>query len=1170
MSSSCTLRIQHIPGTEPPSFRVVRLPDGRSAATLAAIPSPDSVKVADIPNSNLLDELRWYLEHFLDYPFDPEIDHAERVQEALKHWGEEAFDALFNNRTAGRFFDASTEEDYADLHLQIASDDPAVLSWPWEALRDPEVGFLAHTCQIERCLDKVRDPQPPARSLAKNRVNILLVVARPYEGDVSYRSLARPLVELIKQNNLPASVNMLRPPTFKELRRHLESNPGYYHILHFDGHGAFGKRANGVGLNASYTLLGEEGSIVFESEQGQPDPINAEQLSVLLREHAVPVMVLNACQSAMINGGTGDPFAAVATALLRAGMRTVVAMAYSLYVSGAQQFIPAFYRRFFETGKISQAMRAGRQQMLAEPYRVCVRGKFPLADWLLPVLYQQDPLEFSFRGRSTNEPSHLSKLSEQLPERNDPYGFVGRDNALLALERAMRRSPAAILIHGLSGVGKTTLARGFLEWLDSTDGLGDGVFWFSFQNIHAAEYLFNRIGEAIINKDFPSEPLTEKVEKLAAVLNKKPFIIVWDNFESASGIENTSVTPNLSDTDRDLLAAFLDALKGGLTKVIVTSRSTEEWLGPQRRFLLPLTGLEGEERWEYCNLILQDLGQTINREDKALVALLNMLEGHPFCMRVILPKLESIAAAEIVQMLNTGLTDSEVGDTRDDKRLFATLRFGIDQLPTRLTLLLSLFAFHRGSLDRDRLQRMATEVDPSWNEAETKTFISHLEHAGMVALAEQHTYSIHPAVSAYLAKSIFSTSESPSVRSRRAFVKVMAIFADRLALLEIFESRDEFERNLENFYVALEEAGSLQELRYESALVQAVGAYQWKGLRNHREALRLFRRLYDQARTLDDFAMQSSASHSIGTIYNELQELALAEEWYTRASEIADTIPGLTISAKSYDALGTIASKRGEVEKAISLHKKALNAFALISEDTGIATSCYNLGNLELDRNPTQARQWLIQCLEHCGRADAQDTKARSYHSLGMLAAETQDFQSAMEWYQKSLAVSVPFNFEETAASTYHQVGVLMQRAERVDEAYNFYLRSAEIKERLGLDASAATSYQQLGNVSQIRGDLKAAKAWYEKALEVKERYGDKESIAITQANVAILNLREGNTSEAAKLCLLAAPVLSRSERKSLSTQIRTVFRLCLESSDPESQKTLLEMWQHAGLDPLK
>lgn len=153
-------------------------------------------------------------------------------------------------------------------------------------------------------------------------------------------------------------------------------------------------------------------------------------------------------------------------------------MAYSLYVSGAQRFLPAFYERLFEQGDVAEAVRAGRQQMLAEPGRICARGRFPLDDWLVPVVYQQHPLDFRFAATAQPETAPAAaSLPDGARDDRNPYGFIGRDRALLEMERAMLRPPAGILVHGLGGVGKTTLARGFLRWLADTEGIGLGCLW---------------------------------------------------------------------------------------------------------------------------------------------------------------------------------------------------------------------------------------------------------------------------------------------------------------------------------------------------------------------------------------------------------------------------------------------------------------------------------------------------------------------------------------------------------------------------------------------------------------------------------------------------------------------------------------------------------------------
>lgn len=436
-------------------------------------------------------ELRWYLEQFLDYPFHPETDHADHVLDALRAWGTEAFYLLFDRPHAGNWLASSTI-------IQVRGDDPHTLSWPWEALYDPQAGaYLAHQRLVERRLNRLPDPQPTA-DLPNGRVNILLVVCRPFEHDVRYRSIARPLIELIQSRNLPAHVDVLRPPTFDQLREHLRQHPGYYHFLQFDGHAAYASS----GYSSSREFRSRQGYLIFENEKGRDAPKSARDIAALLREYPVPAVVLNACQSGTFDDQAENAFAAVATALLHSGMRSVVAMAYSLYVSGAQVFLPAFYQRLFESGSVAEGVRAGRQQMLADKNRLSARGSYPLEDWLVPVLYQQAPLDFDF-ARQARPETRESRLPQEVLGQREAYGFIGRDGPILEMERALRRDTPCILVQGLGGVGKTTLARGFLRWLDDTGGL-DEALWFDFRDIRTAEYVLNRTGDSTGRTSAPS------------------------------------------------------------------------------------------------------------------------------------------------------------------------------------------------------------------------------------------------------------------------------------------------------------------------------------------------------------------------------------------------------------------------------------------------------------------------------------------------------------------------------------------------------------------------------------------------------------------------------------------------------------------------------------------
>jgi hypothetical protein len=104
----------------------------------------------------------------------------------------------------------------------------------------------------------------------------------------------------------------------------------------------------------------------------------------------------------------------------------------------------------FETGQITEAVRRGRQEMRAHAQRSRLNAAVKLDDWLVPVTYQQASVKLAI---AKQQPS-LTQAAEgvQRPgeeEERERYSFIGRDNVILELERAMLRRLARILIYGL-------------------------------------------------------------------------------------------------------------------------------------------------------------------------------------------------------------------------------------------------------------------------------------------------------------------------------------------------------------------------------------------------------------------------------------------------------------------------------------------------------------------------------------------------------------------------------------------------------------------------------------------------------------------------------------------------------------------------------------------------
>jgi tetratricopeptide (TPR) repeat protein len=410
---------------------------------------------------------------------------------------------------------------------------------------------------------------------------------------------------------------------------------------------------------------------------------------------------------------------------------------------------------------------------------------------------------------------------------------------------------------------------------------------------------------------------------LGQALRERRFLIVWDNFESASGIPGTVVTANLSESDRRLLALFLDKVRGGASKVIITSRSPEDWLTPQRRFLLPLGGLEGEERWEFCEAIVKDLGLRIDRGDKDIVESMKLLGGHPLAMRAILPQLEKLSAAQVAAALRSNLPQLELG-SEEEQALYATLRFVEQSLPDGVKPLLVLMAMHEGFVDADFLEGMARQAEAKWTRAQIDGLAHALVAAGLLTPIGPATYEMHPALTGYL-RSIFLRATPVETRDSwaRAFVDVMGALADGLTPLELHRQRIPFHLHGANFYCALGEAERLSMNDHFAALTQSLAAFALN-TRNYATAASLFERLAKHREDFNDLEGEAAAYRQLGAIAQEQRDFAAAEAWYRKSLAVSEKQGNERGAASTYHQLGMLAEEQREFAAAETWYRKSL------------------------------------------------------------------------------------------------------------------------------------------------------------------------------------------------------------------------------------------------------
>ncbi|MCL1816607.1 MAG: tetratricopeptide repeat protein [Clostridiales bacterium] len=1118
------LQIKHISTVDSkPLFVVIH--DGKQSSRNPVPLTPPWEIPVRAHTLNLQQGLCWYLEDYIQLPGGNFPKLADDILASLADWGRECFDLLFcSNDSINGWYRKARQAGLSTLCVHIVSDDPEVLSWPWEALESKDDGILALQCRMERTLDIIGHLRHLPDSLPKDKLNILYIIANPFaDNEHSLTTLARPLTDLVKNGAWPVHIDLLRPPTFKQLQAVLEGNPNFYHIVHFDGHSEF---------------QAPLGKLFFtgDNPQHRGEPVLASKLGQLLRQYNIPLMVLNASQPDIQDDQGKKPLALVAARLLKAGLKSIAVMSNNISPTGAKIFINAFYRHLFQEGNVSEAMWAARQEMYNKQKRDTLGNQLNLQDWLMPLLYLKENVFLPQLLPSETKESCLPVQAQRLGD----YGFIGRNNELYNLEKMLKQEAAGILIHGRAGEGKTTLVKGFLRWLEATHGLGVGVFWFSFEDIHSMGYIINTLSSSLFGQDALTLPMKQKLALLAKVLRENPFIIIWDDCEAAAGIMGNEAFALLFEEDRKLLIRFLNELHGGKTKVIISSRNSENWLGPQECCRLPLNGLRNMDLAQYCNAVIKDLKLTLD-QDMNYKDLLDKAEGNALALRVILQCLTKYPAKLLLDEWESAFNPlPDETDTIHIEAVFSLFEGGLD---SDLLPALRLLGLHGQYADTNLLNIMLNKT----GQAELKKdCLAELQSAGLCDLIGNDIYRLHPALREYLGK-ICPADKT----GKYAFVEVMVSLADTYIEKELPEQRYIFQIFSANFKYALNIADELALQEKVLSLLQSLASYAHNTYNFSEEELFL-KQLAETASIYDSLDSQAAAYHQLGMIAQKRRDFTLAESWYKQSLTLKFKIGQEQSTVITYHQLGLLAQEQWDLNDAENWFKQSLAIELKIGNERGLLDTYHKLGRVAQERrNFADAENWYKQSLTiklklgdeqgaaviycHLGQIaqerhdfagaeawfkqsltieltyGAESEAAYTYYQLGKATEGQRDFEAAQNWYQQALACYVKQGNEYGVAQTYYQLGKVTQEQQDLAAAENYYKQSLSMDIKLNVEHNAAQTCYQLGVVAEERSDFRAAEDWYKKALNAYERLQDQYSADKVLRNLQFLDSKKKN-----------------------------------------------------------
>jgi tetratricopeptide (TPR) repeat protein len=1107
------------------------------------------------------EDLRWYLEEFLQYPQEPAPTIARRVEGRITEIGTTLFQAVFQANDDARRIWSRVEERLPETRIEVVTGVTEAATIPWELLREPTadaaLALTAHSF-VRAQPNTARAPRLPAQEAG--RIRILLVLCRPRgDRDVPFRSVASQLLRGLSEANREAyDLDVLRPPTFDQLGKvlrqaHRDGQP--YHVVHFDGHGTYieveepGTLGSLLGRLSPLVLAGprtgKHGYLVFENPKlaDNGELVDGGSLGKLLQDTGVSVLVLNACRSAHtepapVPDTTHDPhsqvraFGSLAQEVMDSGVAGVVAMRYNLYVVTAAQLVAELYASLVRGASLGEAVTLARKNLADNPLREITFSPLPLQDWTVPIVYEATPLPLFSRANDDGRlkiqiaagasASAAGSLDADLPPPPDA-GFFGRDETLLALDRAFDRDDI-VLLHAYAGSGKTTTAAEFARWYSLTGGVEGPVLFTTFERYLPLPRMLDRIGQvfgpALEQSGIHWLALADATRRQVAlqVLAQIPVLWIWDNVEPISGFPAGTKSAWSAEEQEELLG-FLRAASGTKANFLLTSRRAEQpWLGdlPTRVKVPPMPMTES---LQLARALAAKHGRRFaDVEDWR--PLLKFALGNPLTITVLAGQAlrEGLKTKEHFEAFVTRLRSGEAAFLDEaaegrSRSLGTSLAYGFKQAfneeDRKKLALLHLF---QGFVDVNVLRFMGDSEAP-WclpevqglTQEEGIALLGRAAEVGLLAAYGDGYYGIHPALPWFFKELFERCHRAEDLAATHAFVWAVGELASHY--------HDQYEEGNRDVLAIMrfEEANLLHARR----LAQTHGW--WASITNVMQGLRTIYghtgRRAEWKRLVEEIVPSFVDPESGGPVPGREEDwclvtsyrvgLAVEERYWAEADRLQNVLvawgrlratPALVRAvedlerrerneirtlAASLHELGEIRRKMGRAE-CVSAYEEALGLSERIGERAGAAICAFNLGgaftNLTALRDLDQAKSWYRKSLELLDQRDRLG-HGRCVARLGRIAWERFAEAQTAGWPNGELSRHL-----NEAAGCFHEALDLFP-SDAIDDL--------------------AVAHNALGLIYRNTNDLERALQHYREAIQSCEALGDRYRAAGTRINVA-------------------------------------------------------------------
>jgi tetratricopeptide (TPR) repeat protein len=850
----------------------------------------------------------------------------------------------------------------------------------------------------------------------------------------------------------------------------------------------------GAGLEANTPYF------ITETEIGERHETTAAELAEVFRFRFPKLVFLSGCRTGQAPDKGAVP--SMAEALIAQGARAVLSWGRPVEDRTATAAAAHLYGKLAAGYELAEALASTYQQLFKQNVRdwhllrLYVQGECPGA--LVDVVGDLPP--------SAPEPAYQQFLDPdtQLVRVAKPSEFVGRRRTLQRCLKAIRTS-LGVLIHGLGGVGKSTVTARLLERMVGYHRL------VNFRQLDEdkllktlAEQCTSERGHEILNGKLPLMQRLTKFFTEGLNTKEQRFAFVLDDFEANLELRNGVYV--LQPQVVDVLLALLKAMQNSQLphKVIITCRYNFTLAELNHRlYREPLGALGGADLIKKYNRLdsfngswqfQPDLPERAKKAADGNPRLLEWLDKILQNSQNPTPPTAPLPASEEGYMRGVEMILQKMADKEKEFREDILAQELLKQQTPALRLMLGKLLVYELPVPLAAISPICEDIS-SWE--------SHIQRAEILGLLEvtltnntERLYRVPRILSPLL--------EFPENPKGEELYKQAAQILYRLWCEGAGSIREAQALEIHRLALLGKDEGIAAKIA--SSLVNG-----WLYQARYREAIHLCKSTLEIAKNHRVLREIAHCEHQMG-------EVDQALNYYQEALNLCPSEDEAEL-ALIYHHFGMLKNDKGEVDEAIALYNQSLEITERIGDVQTKAATLNNLGILYANKGEVdEAIALYNQSLEIKERIGDVQGKAATLHQLGMIYANKGEVEQAIALYNQSLEINERIGNVQGKAATLNNLGYIYANKGKVDQAIALYNQSLEIKERIGNVQGKAATLHQLGIIYANKGEVEQAIALFNKSLEITQRIGDVQGKATTLHNLASIYANKGEVDQAMAL----------------------------------------------------